>query len=138
MPTTLLPLLFVPLFAGPFEDAPAVELRYTGALSRTARGADESPVKRFSLYCLVTREPAGGRRIAWFVGERGAGSLAWPERFGAVALDEALKPVAGAGARLLYEYEGNPIAVPLPLPVVAWGSLKAGTRWTEGLSLIHI
>ena len=132
MPTTLLPLLFVPLFAGPFEDAPAVELRYTGALSRTARGADESPVKRFSLYCLVTREPAGGRRIAWFVGERGAGSLAWPERFGAVALDEALKPVAGAGARLLYEYEGNPIAVPLPLPVVAWGSLKAGTRWTEG------
>jgi peroxiredoxin len=133
MPSTLLTLLVVPFLASPFDDAPAVELRYTGALAKAARGSDESPVKRFSLYCLVSREPSGGRQLVYFVSERGGGSLAWPERFGAVTLGTALKPAAADGLRLLYEYEGNPVAVPLPLPAVAYAaSLKSGARWTEG------
>jgi peroxiredoxin len=133
MPSTLLSLAFAALLAGPFDDAPAVELRYTGALARAARGSDESPVKRFSLYCLVSREPSGGRQLVYFVSERGAGSLAWPERFGAVTLDSALKPTAAGGLRLLYEYEGTPVAIPLPVPAIAYApSLTTGARWTEG------
>jgi hypothetical protein len=133
MPSTLLTLFVIPLLAGPFDDAPAVELRYTGALSKAARGSDEAPVKRFSLYCLAIRDPSGSRRLAYYVSERGGGSLAWPERFGEVTLDTALKPVAGGGIRLLYEYEGIPVAIPLPLPVVDYASsLKSGARWTEG------
>jgi peroxiredoxin len=133
MPSILLTFLFAPLLAGPFDDAPAVELRYTGALAKAARGSDESPVKRFSIYCLISREPSGVRQLVYFVSERGGGSLAWPERFGAVTLDTALKPTAAGGLRLLYEYEGNPIAVPLPLPAIAYASsLTTGSRWTEG------
>ncbi len=133
MPSSLLTLVFLPFLAGPFDDAPAVELRYTGALTRAARGSDEPPVKRFSIYCLVSREPSGGRQLVYFVSERGGGSLAWPERFGAVTLDTALKPTAAGRLRLLYEYEGTPVAIPLPLPAIAYApSLMAGSRWTEG------
>jgi peroxiredoxin len=133
MPSTLLTLLVVPLLTGPFDEAPAIELRYTGALSKTARGSDESPVKRFSLYCLLTREPSGGRQLAYYVSERGGGSPAWPERFGAVELDAHLKPPAAGSIRLLYEYEGSPIVVPLPLPVVSFASsIKTGAKWTDG------
>jgi peroxiredoxin len=134
MSTALLALLVASKFAvSSFEDAPAVELRYTGALTRAKGNADDSAVKRFSLYCLVIRDPEG-RHIAFHVNERGGGGWAWPERFGSIALDGQMKPVAaGPGIRLLFEYEGNPIAIPLPLPVVSYAAaLKAGGKWTEG------
>ncbi len=134
MPTTLLALLTVSALAAPsFDDADAVELRYTGALSKAGRNADETAVKRFNLYCLVIPNPEGGRRLAFSMSERGGGGWAWPERFGAIDLNRELKPVAGPGIRLLFEYEGNPIVVPLPLPVVAYAAaLKAGAKWNEG------
>ncbi len=133
MTSALLSLVVVPFLAGPFDNAAAVELRYTGALTRAGREADDTAVKRFNLYCLVIREPDGGRRIAFHLNERGGGGWAWPERFGTVALDRQLKPQSRGAIRLLYEYEGNPLVIPLPLPVPAYaGALKAGAKWNEG------
>jgi peroxiredoxin len=131
MTTSLLALLALPILAAPFEDGAAVELRYTGALSKAGRATDGTAVKRFNLYALVIREPDGGRKIAYSLNERGAGGWAWPERFGSIALDGQRKPVSAGGIRLLYEYEGNPLALPLPIPVSA-AALKAGAKWTEG------
>lgn len=133
MPACLLPLLVLPLLASPFNDSPAVELRYTGALSKAGQAADGVAVKRFSLYCAVSREPNNSRRVAWFMNERGGGSWSWPERYGAIAIDEQLKPASTGTIRLLYEYEGTPIVVPLPFPLVGYASqLKAGATWTDG------
>lgn len=129
----LLTLLALPFFAGPFDNAAAVELRYTGALTKAARAADETPVKRFNLYCLVIREPDGGRKLAFVLNERGGGGWSWPERFGAIALDSVFKQVSAGSPRLLYDYEGNPLTIPLPVPVPDYSALlKAGAKWTVG------
>ena len=133
MPSTLVTLIVLPLFAGAFDDASAIELRYTGALAKASRAADETPVKRFSLFCATVREPDASRRIAFFTNERGGGSWAWPERFGEIELDANLKPKSARTIRLLYDYEGNPVVIPLPVPLPAYfGTLKAGAKWTEG------
>lgn len=133
MTSTLHLLIALPLLAAPFDDAPAVELRYTGALSKAGRAADAPAVKRFSVYCAVIREAGGSRKLVYSVSERGGGSWAWPERFGSIELDANLKPAGGTGIRLLYEYEGNPLVIPLPLPVPAYAAeLKNGAKWTEG------
>jgi len=131
MTTSLLALLALPVLAAPFDDAAAVELRYTGALAKAGRAADGTAVKRFNLYALALHEPEGGRRIVFHLSERGAGGWAWPERFGAIVLDGQRKPVSGGGIRLLYEYEGNPLPVSLPNPVSA-AAPKPGAKWTEG------
>ena len=133
MTSLLLTLLVLPLLAGPFDDAAAIELRYTGTLSKAARAADETPVKRFNLYCLVIREPNGGRQVAFLQNERGGGGWPWPERFGSITLDSHLKQVSTGNPRLLYEYEGNPLMIPLPVPVPDYSaSLKVGAKWTNG------
>ena len=133
MTSAILVLVAAPFLAGPFDDGAAVELRYTGALTKAGRAVDDTAVKRFNLYCLVIREPDGGRRIAYHLNERGGGGWAWPERFGAIALDRELQPQSKGSIRLLYEYEGNPLVIPLPLPVPAYaGSLKPGAKWNDG------
>jgi len=133
MTSHLLSLLVLPFMAGPFDDAAAVELRYTGTLAKAARAADDTPVKRFNVYCLVTRESDGGRKLAFVVSERGAGAWSWPERFGSVAIDPQFKQLSPGAPRLLYEYEGNPLIIPLPLPVPDYAALlKPGAKWTSG------
>ena len=129
----LFTLLALPLLAGPFDDAAAVELRYTGTLTKAARTADETPVKRFNLYCLVVREQEGGRKLTFVLSERGAGAWPWPERFGSIALDPQYKQISPGTPRLLYEYEGNPLTIPLPFPIPDYSAqLKTGTKWTTG------
>jgi peroxiredoxin len=133
MQSLLLPFLVLPLLASPFSESPAVELRYTGALSKAGKAADGTAVKRFSLYCAVNREPKEARRIAWFVNERGGGGWSWPERYGVIGLDNQLQPASKGAIRLLYEYEGTPVIVPLPMPVVGFASqLKTGGTWIDG------
>jgi hypothetical protein len=133
MTSSLLSLLLVPVLAGPFDDSAAVELRFTGTLSKAARAADETPVKRFNLYCLAIREPGGGRQVAFVLNERGGGSWPWAGRFGSITLDAQFKPASAGGPRLLYEYEGNPLIIPLPLPIPEYGDqLKAGAKWMNG------
>lgn len=132
--TALLSLLTISLLAVPADDAAALELRYTGALNKVSRGAtEEGAVKRFNLYCAVIREPSGGRKVAFSLNERGGGSWAWPERFGALEFDKDLKPASPGTIRLLYEYEGNPLVIPLPLPIpVPAGVLKPAEKWNVG------
>src|SRR5207237_664946 len=102
-------------------------------LAKAGRAADETAVKRFNLYCLVVREPAGNRNVVFHLSERGGGGWAWPEKFGAIALDSQLKASSERGVRLLYEYEGNPLIIPLPFPIAAYASaLKAGAHWVDG------
>lgn len=133
MTSSLFSLLVLPFLAGPFDDAAAVELRYTGQMSKAARAAAETPVKRFNLYCLVVRGSDGGRKVTFVVNERGGGGWSWPERFGTIALDSLFKPVSAGNPRLLYEYEGNPLTIPLPLPIPEYtAALKAGAKWTSG------
>jgi peroxiredoxin len=133
MSPCVLSLALIPYLASPFDQTPGVELRYVGALSKAGSATDGAAVKRFNLYCAVTREPQEGRRIFHVVNERGGGGWAWPERFGAITLDGQWKPVSGGSIRLLFDYQGNPIAVPLPLPVAGYAAaLKTGAKWTEG------
>lgn len=131
MHSTLLTLLALPLLANPLDDAAGVELRYTGALAKAA--SEDSPVKRFNLYTSVLREAPAGRQIAFALSERGAGGWSWPERFGLIRLDAEFSPLKATDIRLLYDYEGNPVIVPLPLPVSQFGKqLKAGAKWNHG------
>jgi peroxiredoxin len=133
MTSQLLALLALPLLAGPFDDAAALELRYSGTLTKAARAADETPVKRFNLYCLVVREQDGSRKLTFVLNERGGGAWPWPERFGSVAIDPLFKQVSAGTPRLLYEYEGNPLTIPLPLPIPDYTEqLKTGAKWTSG------
>jgi peroxiredoxin len=116
-----------------FDEAPAVELRYKGALIKATREAEGTAVKRFSLYCAVTRLDGGARRLAFVVSERGAGGWSWPERFGVVEHDRELAQKSSPGPRLLYDYEGSPVVVSLPSPLAAFaGKLKPQARWAEG------
>jgi peroxiredoxin len=73
-----------------------------------------------------------GRRLAFSLSERGAGGWSWPERFGTIALDPQLNPLAATRIRLLYDYEGAPVIIPLPLPVLPFGEqLKPGAKWNH-------
>jgi peroxiredoxin len=129
----LAPALLSLVLGSVFDEGAGVELRYTGALSRVAKDADGTAVKRFNLYGVVTGQKGAAREFAFVVSERGGGGCAWPERFALIGLDPALKPVAKTTPRLLYEYEGTPVAVVLPLPVVSFvGELKPGAKWKEG------
>jgi len=129
--STLLTLLALPLLANPLDDAAGIELRYTGALAKAA--AEDSPVKRFNLYTSVVREPQAGRRVAFALSERGAGGWSWPERFGSIPLDAGLNALTATSIRLLYDYEGTPVIIPLPLPVSPFGEqLKPAAKWNHG------
>ncbi|MFN0053367.1 MAG: TlpA family protein disulfide reductase [Planctomycetales bacterium] len=135
MTPSLLTVALLSMLATPWSDSPALELRYTGALHKAGQGADTNAnaVKRFNLYCAVSREADGGRRLDYVLNERGGGGWAWPERFGSIALNEALQPQSGGALRLLFEYEGNPLVIPLQLPVAEYHArLKPGAKWTEG------
>ncbi len=96
-------------------DAPGMELRYTGTLSRVTRTATEQPYKKFTLLAVASRQ-ADGTKVAYLTDERGGGSWAWPERFGLLELNAKNKPANDATIRLLAEHEGvlNPIAIRQP------------------------
>lgn len=133
MPSGLLPLLLAPLLASPFDQGAAVELRYTGALTKAARDSDGTAVKRFSLYCLVSRQKDNSRQMAFVIDERGGGSWHWPERFGLVAFDPQFKPTSRVPLHLLYDHQGTPTVVTVQAPLFAdTDKLKAGAKWTQG------
>lgn len=126
-------LLAAPLLAAPFDEGSAIELRYSGVVNKVTRDADGTPVKRFTVYCVVAAAKDGQRQLAFAFEERGGGGWPWPERFGSVALDAAFKPKAAVPLRLLYDHEGTPTIIPLPMPLfAAFDQLKAGAEWTQG------
>jgi len=123
----------LPVLAAPIQDSPAFEMRFTGVLSKADQAADGTAVKRFSLYAVLVRDGEGGPRLVHTVNERGGGSWAWPERFGELNLDAKYQPISGKPLRLLFDYQGSPVVVPLPAPIAAFADkLKVGAKWTEG------
>jgi peroxiredoxin len=118
--TTVSQLLLVTVFfssgADVIGDNPAVELRYSGTLARVGRNGADQPMKRFTLYAVVTRQDEG-KRLAYLTDERGGGGWPWPERFGALELNGKNMAANNAAIRLLAEHEGhlNPIGVRQPL-----------------------
>ncbi|MCY2969033.1 MAG: redoxin domain-containing protein [Planctomycetota bacterium] len=118
--------------ANPLDDAPACAVRYSGTLTAGVRNGEGNPVKRFNLYCLVRRK-ADGRELSWFLTERGAGGWSWPERFGTLEYNGELAVTSGDSPHLLYDYEGAPTVLSVPLPLIAYsGKLKADAKWNLG------
>lgn len=131
--STLSILALASALAGPLDDAPAVELRYSGTIAPVSRNGVEAPSKRFSVYCLVVAAANGERELTYVVDEQGAGGWAWPERFGTLRLDRNGKPAGGAAIRVLYDHQGteNPLEIPQPLFEFA-DKLAEGGEWIDG------
>ena len=56
-------------------DAPGLELRYSGTLSRVTRGTVDQPLKKFTIFAVASRQ-AEGTRLTYLTDERGGGSWA--------------------------------------------------------------
>ncbi|MCX7422978.1 MAG: redoxin domain-containing protein [Planctomycetia bacterium] len=97
-------------------DNAALELRYAGTLAKVGRNGAEQPLKKFTLYSVVTKQ-GDGKRLAYLTDERGGGSWAWPERFGILALNPKNAAADGSTIRVLADHEGvpHPISVRQPL-----------------------
>src|SRR5712691_10771938 len=95
---------------------PAVELRYAGTLAKVGRGGPEQPLKKFTLYAVVSKQ-GEGKRLAYLTDERGGGGWAWPERFGLLELNGKNVAANNGAIRLLAEHDGipHPIALRQPL-----------------------
>lgn len=96
-------------------DAPGLELRYSGTLSRVTRGSVDQPLKKFTVLVVASRQ-AEGTKLTYLTDERGGGSWAWPERFGAIELNSKQQAAQKAEIRLLAEHEGLPYPIPLRQP----------------------
>ena len=133
MSATLLGLLLAPVLAAPFDGNPAVELRYSGTLSPVGRRNSATTVKRFTLYCLVSKSKSAKRDVVFAFDEQGAGQRFWPERFGRLTLDADNKPTRAPGISLLLDHSGiqYPISIRNPLFEFA-GKVKAGAAWKNG------
>lgn len=135
MSSLFLPLLLATTLALPALPTPPQELRYQGTvlkLTKSGNGEDAT-VKRFSVYFLLSPQIEGVRQLAFVVEERGSGTWAWPERYGAFGIDPQGQAGGTRRPRVLYEHAGVPSAVTLPLPWLSHDvELKPGVRWTHG------
>jgi hypothetical protein len=115
----------------PFEAG--LQLRYQGSVSRVAGGEAGPTLKSVTLRFLVTQGKSGeGFQLAFLVSERGSGAWSWPERFGRIAVDRGNAALGGkAGPSAMFDYQGTPTALSLPLPVFSHSeALQPGVRWT--------
>lgn len=96
--------------------APGVELRYSGTLSRIGRKGPEEPLKRFTVFAIASRAPQG-IRLHYLTDERGGGSWSWPERFGVLQFNAKNGVTNDAAIQVLAEHEGHlhPLALRSPL-----------------------
>ena len=137
--TALLTLVVAPLLAGDAPAAPAAqELRYNGSLSSLNRDGEATPVKEFTVYCLLAPTAQGQRDLAFLVDERGGGGWAWPERFGKVTLDASNK-AGGTGPQVLHDDDGTMHPLPVPQAVLEQpDKLAANASWTLGNQQYHV
>jgi hypothetical protein len=121
---------------GPLADAPAVELRYSGALSQLTRDAADE-LKTFKLYALV-RQPDGAPRDVVFLVDESGDAWPWPERFGRVDLAAGTDEKAGAESthsqiQLLHRHDGTLYPLPLRRPLFEHpDELQADAVWSAG------
>lgn len=133
MNSIIVSLLWAPLLAAPVDLQSAAELRYSGTLTQIGRNADDAPVKRCEIYCLVNPSDAGARNVSFLIDERGGDGWAWPERFGRILLDAKGNPTNPVKMQLLHNHDGilHPIAMRQPIFEFT-DRLKEGAEWEDG------
>lgn len=133
MNTALLCLSLLSPAASHLDEGAAVELRYSGTLEPTGRDAPAAPVKRFTLYCLVTPRPAGGRDLAYLIDERGGSGWSWPERFGSIRFDRTHSPGGELRIKILHEHDDTLHPLELQQPLFEFtNQIEAGAQWNSG------
>lgn len=121
-------------------DNAALELRYAGTLAKVGRNGAEQPLKKFTLYSVVTKQ-GDGKRLAYLTDERGGGSWAWPERFGTLDLNAKNAAANGSTIRVLAEHEGVPHPINLRQPIFEFADKLAEDEeldWTSGQSSYEV
>ena len=124
-------------------DNAALELRYAGTLAKVGRNGAEQPLKKFTLYSVVTKQ-GDGKRLAYLTDERGGGSWAWPERFGTLNLNPKNTAADGSTIRVLADHEGVPHPINVRQPLFEFAE-KLGDDgddveddWTSGQSSYEV
>lgn len=132
--------------ATPLGDSPALELKYSGTLSKMGRSGPEQPVKKFTLLAIAAKSETG-LRLNFLTDERGGGSWAWPERFGVLELNGKNEAANNGTIRLLAEHEGvlNPLTLRQPLfehadklELLAKDADEAEDEWSAGQSTFTV
>jgi peroxiredoxin len=119
------------LAASPLDHSPAVELRYSGTLTRAGRGAKMEPEKKFTLLAFVSSPSAETRRVFYVLDETGGGNWPWPGRFGALEYSSAWQAGRGVPLHLLHNHDGNPVTVVVQPPILTSPEpLAEGATWT--------
>lgn len=115
-----------------FTDTQAVELKYTGTLVPTGRGASRVPVKKFTLYCLATGDRKNAS-LTFVVDEQGGGGWAWPERYGRIPLQGVFRPLGSTRVRLLHTHLETKYPLTIQQPLFEFTSeLESRDSWTAG------
>ena len=129
-------LMTVLMAPGPdiIGDSAALELRYAGSLAKVGRNGTEQPLKKFTLYSVLTKQ-GDGKRLAYLTDERGGGSWAWPERFGTLDLNAKNAAANGATIRVLADHEGVPHPINIRQPIFEFADKLSEDEeldWTSG------
>jgi alkyl hydroperoxide reductase subunit AhpC len=129
-------LMTVLMAPGPdiIGDNAALELRYAGTLAKVGRNGTEQPLKKFTLYSVITKQ-GDGKRLAYLTDERGGGSWAWPERFGTLDLNAKNAAANGATIRVLADHEGVPHPINIRQPIFEFADKLSEDEeldWTSG------
>ena len=135
-------LMTVLMAPGPdiIGDNAALELRYAGSLAKVGRNGTEQPLKKFTLYSVITKQ-GDGKRLAYLTDERGGGSWAWPERFGTLDLNAKNAAANGATIRVLADHEGVPHPINIRQPIFEFADKLSEDEeldWTSGQSSYEV
>ncbi len=135
-------LMTVLMAPGPdiIGDNAALELRYAGTLAKVGRNGTEQPLKKFTLYSVITKQ-GDGKRLAYLTDERGGGSWAWPERFGTLDLNAKNAAANGATIRVLADHEGVPHPINIRQPIFEFADKLSEDEeldWTSGQSSYEV
>lgn len=135
-------LMTVLMAPGPdiIGDSAALELRYAGSLAKVGRNGTEQPLKKFTLYSVLTKQ-GDGKRLAYLTDERGGGSWAWPERFGTLDLNAKNAAANGATIRVLADHEGVPHPINIRQPIFEFADKLSEDEeldWTSGQSSYEV
>lgn len=113
--------------AGAADISPGLRLSYRGDVARlSADKTPGEPEKTFDLWLLVGSQTDDARMLSWMVEESGRGQAEWNERFGTCKLDGNLTAADNSVPTLLYDRDGQPSEIEIPLPM-----LKPSTKLTQ-------
>jgi peroxiredoxin len=131
--SSFISLLLVSVLGAPLDATTAHELRYSGTLTQRGRNAAGTPVKQFSVYCLLMPAEGKARELLFLVDEQGGGAWAWPERFGTIGLNANNRPTGRAEVRVLHTHNDIPHPLSVQQPLFEYADrLAEDARWNAG------